>query len=75
MNKCRCTQNHLKSIHHGSDQSQDVVRPFDYLLSEGKVGAALRLLTATHKGGALPLDSLVPSGFDLSGSSLFKTTY
>ena len=74
MNECRCIQNHLKSTHPGSDQSRDIARLFDHLLSEGKVGAALRLLTATRKGGVLPLDSLVPSGFDSSGNPLFKTT-
>ena len=74
MNECRCIQNHLKSTHPGSDQSRDIARLFDHLLSEGKVGAALRLLTATREGGVLPLDSLVPSGFDSSGNPLFKTT-
>ena len=71
MNECHCIQNHLKSTHPGSDTSRDVARLFDHLLSEGKVGAALRLLTMTHKGGVLPLDSLVPSGSDSSGSPLF----
>ena len=47
---------------------------FNHLLSEGKVGAALHLLTATRKGDVLSLDSLVPSGFDSSGSPLFKAT-
>ena len=74
MNECRCIQNHLKSTHPGSDQSRDVARLFDHLLSKGKVGAALRLLTATCKGGVLPLDSLVPSGLDSSSSPLFKST-
>ena len=72
--ECRCIQNHFKSTHPGSDKSRDVARLFDHLLSEGKVGAALRLLTVTHKGGVLPLDSLVPSGSDSSGNPLFKTT-
>ena len=74
MNECCCIQNHLKSAHPGSDSSQDAARLFDHLLSKGKVGTALRLLRATHEGGVLPLDSLVPSGFDSSGSQLFKTT-
>ena len=33
----------------------------------------MRLLTAIRKGGVLPLDFLLPSGFDSSGSPLFKT--
>ena len=74
MNECRCIQNHLKSAHPESDKSRDVARLFDHLLSEGKVGAALHLLTVTRKEGVLPLDSLVPSGSDSSGSPLFKTT-
>ena len=74
MNECRCIQNHLKSAHPESDKSRDVARLFDHLLSEGKVGAALHLLTVTPKEGVLPLDSLVPSGSDSSGSPLFKTT-
>ena len=64
----------MKCTHPGSDKSQDVARFFDHLLSEGIVGAALRLLTVTHKGGVLPLDSLVPFGSDSSGNPLFKTT-
>ena len=32
------------------------------------------ILTVTHKGGVLPLDSLVPSGSDSSGSPLCKTS-
>ena len=55
-------------------RTQDVARLFDHLLSKGKVGVALHRLRATCKGGVLPLDSLVPSGFDSSGSQLFKTT-
>ena len=74
MNECHCIQNHLKSAHPGSDQSRDLAHLFDHLLSEGKVGAPLRLLTATCKGGVLPLDSLVLSGLDPSGSPLFKST-
>ena len=58
----------LKSAHLGSNQSRDVARLFDHLLSEGKVGAAWHLLTATYKGGVLPPDSLVPSGLNFSGS-------
>ena len=74
MSEYRCIQNHLKSTHPGSDKSRDDACLFDHLLSEGKVGAALRLLTVTHKGGVLPLDSLIPSGSDSSGTPLLKTT-
>ena len=73
MNECHCIENHLKSTHPGSDKSRDVVCLFDHLLSEGKVCAALRLLTVTRKGGVLPFDSLIPSGSDSSGTPLFKT--
>ena len=69
-------------------KSRDVARLFDHLLSEGKVGAALRLLTVTHKGGVLPLDSAFEilhlihniryrkefHQGDSSGNPLFKTT-
>ena len=74
MTECRCIQNHLKSTHPGSDKSRDVASLFDHLLSEGKVGAVLHLLTVTHKGGVLLLDSLVSSGSDSLGNPLFKTT-
>ena len=74
MNECHCIQNYLKSTHPGSDKSRDAACLFDHLLSEGKVGAALCLLTVTRKGGVLPLDSLIRSGSDSSGTPLFKTT-
>ena len=74
MNECCCIQNRLKSTHPESDKSRDVARLFDHLLSEGKFGTDLHLLIVTHKGGVLPLDSLVPSGSDSLGSPLFKTT-
>ena len=50
LNEDCCIQNHLKSTHPGSDKSQNFASLFDYLLSEGKVGATLCLLIATHKG-------------------------
>ena len=62
----------MKSTHPGSDQSSDIAHLFDHLLSKGNIGAALHLLTATRKGGVLPLDSLVPSGFDSSGNHCIK---
>ena len=74
MNECCCIQNHLKSTHPGSDQSQNVAYLFDHPLSEGKVSDALHLLTVTHNEGVLPLDSLVPSDFNFLGSPQFKTT-
>jgi len=72
-NECHCIQ---RSTHLGSDQSQDVAYLFDHPPSEGKVGATLLLLTTTHKGGVAipPVDYLVPSGFNSSGSPLFKST-
>lgn len=58
----------MKSTCFGRDKSQDIACFFDHLLSEGKVSAAIRLLTTACKEGALPPDSLVPPGSDSSGN-------
>jgi len=53
----KCIQDHLEASIHSKPKPKNIARIFDCHMSEGKVSAALKLLSDNIKGGILSLDS------------------
>ena len=50
-------------------------RIFNRLMLQGKVNAALRLLSRDDNGGVLSLDDLIPTGIGQNGEVVQQTTH
>ena len=58
----RCIQKHLNLSGNQTSDSEKTARIFSRLMLQGKVNAALRLLSRCENGGVLSLDDLIPTG-------------
>ena len=57
-----------------ADSQEKTARTFNHHMLQGKVTAALRIISKDTKGGVLLLDELVPSGMDQNGETIWHAT-
>jgi len=69
----KCIQDHLETSIHSKPKPKNIACIFDHHMSEGKVSAALKLLSDNIEGGILSLDSQVPCRLDSNDGTLSKT--
>ena len=70
----RCIQKHLFSSGNQMHDPEKTTRIFSRLMLQGKVNAALRLLSRDENGGVLSLDDLITTGIGQNGEAVQQTT-
>ena len=70
----RCIQKHLVSSRNQMPDQKKTARIFSRLMLQGKVNAALRLLSRDDSGGVPSLDDLIPTGIGQNGEVIQQTT-
>jgi len=72
LNEGKALQGRLSKIHYTKDSEDHLAHSFSNLIVEGKIKAALQLLTNRSKGRVLHLDSTIPSCSGESTTNLEK---
>ena len=70
----RCIQKHLSPPTNQPINTEKKARIFSRLMLQGKVNAALRIISSESKGGILSLDDRIPTGQDPDGNTVWPTT-
>lgn len=70
----KCIQKHLISSGNQTSDPEKTARIFSRLMFQGKVNAALRLLSRDENGGILSLGDLIPMGIGQNGEIMQQTT-
>ena len=70
----RSIRKHLVSSGNQMPDQERTARIFNWQMLQGKVNAALRLLSCDNSGGVLSLDDLIPTGIGQNGEVVQQTT-
>ncbi len=74
LNEGKCIQRHLLPSTNQAENLEKTARIFSNLMLQGRVNAALRVISKDTKGGILSMDDLVQIGTNNCGHVIEKTT-